>query len=822
MFALPMDLELLYPERLWLIPILLLILLFFTLKTYVPINETNPNALKRAKKRRKAARAMMFLSRSLMIIALVIAIASPSMTITKKVSGSPSLNILVDRSRSTEVFDLDFVDGLNTRLGEQLATSLTEIGKGIKPRVGSDILANLEENGNLLLITDGHTDYGAEFNDVMTYANALNCSVSAVQLNPIRAETAIRVEGPTKVVSGLETSFNVLLSNTKSSNVHVEVQVDDQTVLVEDTEGNELEFTKTFEEGTHQIIAKITNEDHFSENNIFYKTVRVVEKPEIFLVGSDNSPMGQVLNELYDIKRGSALPEDLSGYYAIVLDNVADLDTKGLDSFLDDGNGLLAVGGKDSYEFAQYSEMMRFLPVIPGLGNIEAKPDLNAVVIVDISSKDERAVAKAFAIDILDQFKPNDNVGLVAFAQEAFVMSQMSRMFQKDVPELKDELRKLGYRCSLNNRYVCSRFDLAFDLAIKQFRGVRGRKYIFLLSDGMFGPSNRDPPWTLINTLNEDNIQVIPVVTIPVTKDLLSRFQDVDNLVVYKSGYNFMKSISDKTSQDEYGGTIIKPTPKALPQIAIITGKRQLDAEEGDEDKGLFVFDTSHFITKGVELSARLFGSNQVVPKSNGKLLVSTADGFPILIVGYYGLGRVASLATDNGQSWSPELFADKENSELVSRTMNWAIGDPERKKESYVMITDGRIGGKVTVMVKSPAPPDADNIVFEKNGATYTGTVWPSEVGVHELLGQKFSVNHDIELAYLGMRPDMYELVSRTGGKIFKADSPGEIVEHVKEMANRRIREKSELRWPFIAFVLCLLLIEIITRRIVEYRNAR
>ncbi|MFH1409040.1 MAG: glutamine amidotransferase, partial [Nanoarchaeota archaeon] len=579
--------------------------------------------------------------------------------------------------------------------------------------------------------------------------------------------------------------------------------------------------TRSFSEGTHTMVAELLGDDLFSENNKFYKTIRVVDKPKISLVGARNSPLGQVVEELYDVDWSTTLPDDLSSYYTVILDGVGDTDTDAITDFLDEGNGLVVFGGQNSFELGPSTELMSILPVYPGRGDIKAKPDLNAVILADISSSDERAVAKAYTIDVLDQFKQNDNLGVVAFAQEAFVVSQLSRVFQKDMPQLKDEIKKLGYRCSVDSRYVCSRFDLGFDLAIKQLSGVGGKKYIFLLTDGRFGPANRNPPWTLINELRAQNIQVIPVVTIPVTKDLLERFHTIDNLVLWKSGLNFMEVLSERTSIDEYGGTVIKPTENALPQVAIITGKRQLDAENGQTDKGLFVFDSSHFITRDVGLTAKLYGNNQVVPRSSGKLLVSTADGMPILVVGYYGLGRVAVMATDNGQSWAPELFKDKDNSELVSKTVNWAIADPERKKESYVLISDSRIDQQTEITVKSPAPPTFGNLIFEKSGEIYTGTFTPEEIGFQEILSQRFAVNYDVELTKFGVRSDMGELMARTGGKVFIDADPDQIEKEVRQQAVRLITEKTVWRWPLIAFALGLLLLEIIVRRLIQYKNA-
>ena len=104
-----------------------------------------------------------------------------------------------------------------------------------------------------------------------------------------------------------------------------------------------------------------------------------------------------------------------------------------------------------------------------------------------------------------------------------------------------------------------------------------------------------------------------------------------------------------------------------------------VDEEEKEKGKmGLTVLNANHFITEDFEPKATIYGFNQVVPKTTGRLLVTTSTGEPVLTIWRLGLGRVASWATDDGSNWAGETLG-KYNSRLHSRVFNWAIGDPDR-----------------------------------------------------------------------------------------------------------------------------------------------
>jgi hypothetical protein len=231
----------------------------------------------------------------------------------------------------------------------------------------------------------------------------------------------------------------------------------------------------------------------------------------------------------------------------------------------------------------------------------------------------------------------------------------------------------------------------------------------------------------------------------------------------------------------------------------------------------LVILNKNHFITENFEPSATLFGFNQVSPKGAARLLATTSTGEPVLTVWRLGLGRVAALSVDDGSKWAGSLLG-KGNSRLIARTMNWAIGDPERKSESFIDAKDTRLNEPAEITVKSKVPPDAPNVVFYKiDEDTYTGSIVPSQVGFQEVAGAVFAVNYETEFEDLGLNPELEKIVGSTGGKIFDPGDIDGMVEHAKTKAKRVINSREYVRWPFILLAVVVFLVEIFIRRLVR-----
>jgi len=198
-------------------------------------------------------------------------------------------------------------------------------------------------------------------------------------------------------------------------------------------------------------------------------------------------------------------------------------------------------------------------------------------------------------------------------------------------------------------------------------------------------------------------------------------------------------------------------------------------------------------------------------------LLATTSTGEPVLTVWRLGLGRVGAFSVDDGTKWAGSLLG-KPNSRLIARTMNWAIGDPERKSVSFVDARDTRLNEPAEITVKSSVPPEAPNVVFYKiDEDTYSGSVIPSQLGFQSVAGALFAVNYETEFEGLGLNSELEKIAGSTGGRVFMPDDIDGIVEHAKTKAKRVINSRDYVRWPFISLAIILFLLEIFIRRIVR-----
>jgi len=231
----------------------------------------------------------------------------------------------------------------------------------------------------------------------------------------------------------------------------------------------------------------------------------------------------------------------------------------------------------------------------------------------------------------------------------------------------------------------------------------------------------------------------------------------------------------------------------------------------------LVVLNKNHFITENFEPNVTLYGFNQVSPKGAGRLLATTSTGEPVLTIWRLGLGRVGAFSVDDGSKWAGSMLGSG-NSRLIARTMNWAIGDPERKSASFIDAKDTRINEPAEITVRSSVPPDAANVVFYKiDEDTYTGSIVPTSVGFQQVAGAVFAVNYETEFENLGLNPELDKIVGSTGGRIFDANDVDGIVEHAKTKAKRTINARDYVRWPFVLLAIVIFLVEIFIRRIVR-----
>jgi len=779
-----------YPWVVFVIIPLFFVLWFIIKKKFVRFDEAISS-------RKRPLQFWLLWSRTLVFLFLLVAVASPYAMMQTTIKGDPFVKVLVDNSTSFSLFDTSKVNRIKKQLEKEIGVQVAFAGTAYSSAIGDAVLDNMKENENLLLITDGNNNVGSDLGDVALYANRLNATINSLLLSPDKNDASVKVFGPSKTVAGIDNQFRIEVDKVgKLTEVKVVVTVDGETVLDETTGESVLTFSKQLTDGYHEIVANIRTKDHFSQNNVFYKTVKVVPKPNILFLTEKSSPLVQLLKQLYNVTVANSLNKDLSAYSAVLVNDFAvkKLNDKVTDltSYISEGNGLVVVGGKNSYDLGNYkdSRFETLLPVYvatPG----KSKGDQNIVVVVDVSGstsqttyKDYKGidVQKAIALDIIKDLKFDNKLAVVAFNTNAYEIDSMSYVSEKT--DLEETVRTLT-----NGGGTLA--ETAFIMANQILRNTKGNKNIIFISDGV---TQRITP--ALEAAKNAGANGIKIYTVGVGKTTNEDF--MKKAAFYGTGIYF------KITQAE--------------KIKILFGDE--DDDTGGKDFGVVLLNENHFITRGLDVPATIKGYNTITPKSSANLLITTSGADPLLTVWRFGLGRVAALSTDDGSVWAGSLLS-RDSSKLISRTINYAVGDPDRNNKNFVDISDTHLNQSTVLTVRSEKMPVSAGMTFyKKSEDMFESAITPSSLGFQDILGAKFAVNYNVEFGDVGMNKELKNIVESTNGRTFVEDQVDEIIETIKANSVRTINKKRYVQWPFILIALFIFLLEVAYRTIARNKE--
>lgn len=761
------------------IPLAMIFLFFFIRHTFVKGSE------------KKKLRWYVILTRFLIVTILIIALSAPY-TVTKTTEQKQSnVNILLDKSKSMSLFQDDsdiLINKINSLT--DLNVNLITIGSDYNSPIGNALLNNMIGNDNILLLSDGNSNRGKDLQDVLSFASTINSTVNIVELNPKNNDASIAITGSKYVLSGLSNPFYIEIDAVGTVNYNAVVKLDGK--IIKEFSGKEStieELELSLKEGNHKLEAELITTDHNQENNIFYKTITVLEKPRVLYVSSQISPMDNIFKEIYDLDVKPSIPNNLDQYFGVIINDqpasVLESQTQKLTNYVLEGNGLMVIGGSKSYDLGSYdsSQFQTLLPTKVGVGEIENVTDLNIVLIIDISVSsgiETEAgtvvnIEKAQAINVFNQLHPKDYLGVVAFNKEAHIISELRRVEQQvDTPAKISKLQNQG------GTYM----ETGLIEAEKMLENAAGNKNVIIISDGK--TKNPSQVSTIAQRLKKKGITVFTVGVGPATDE-----EYMDALAIVGGGTYFKTSSLDK--------------------LSIVFGKeRSVDKKEWM----LVPFNQQHFIMNGVDLNAKIYGFNQVVPKATAQMLVSTDSGNPILTTWRFGLGRVVSLTTDGGNKWGGNMLKEG-NSVVISRAANWAVGDPRRKESLRLSISDGKLYEDLDFTMYSEKVPTLKGVdLVQKDVNLYTGTIKPDSTGFFQIENEEFAINYPREYQELGLNSDLESIVQITGGTILNVNDPEEIVEKIKKDNQREIEDKNYFRHFYLPLVIIIYLIEILLRR--------
>lgn len=726
-------------------------------------------------------RVFLFVSRLVIVGLLVTAAAQPYTVQTKVTDGDPRVEILVDRSDSMAVYP-DTVSQLSEGIErEGVPVEVTSIASGSDSRIGDAVASNVEENASMLLVSDGQVTGGQSLAEAGDLARSVDAVVHAVNVSAEASEKVVRVEGPSKASLGVENTFNVVLDgvNVGESASRVTVYIDGQQAASRNfQEDGSFEVTHSFDTtGVHTMQVTLSGGDTYEENNVYYKTVRVVEKPRVLYVSGGRRPFFDVVNQLYRVNHVQSVPGNLDQYYAVVLQDVpaSEIGNIGaLQEYVIDGNGLVVVGGPNSYESGGYqnSAVADMLPVEIG----ESTRTSSVVIVIDVSGSTERAmsVQKQLALDVIDQMGDDNRVGVVAFNQNAYRVQGLAPLGETR-GELENRIRRLS---SSGATFISAGLKGAQDLL-----GNSGN--VILISDGIANDEQK-----AVTTAQQLGVQGFNVITVGVgqrtNEDLMSRLAE-------EGGGMFIRADQTSRLRVLFGGSDRQPT-----------------------GSGFTVVDSGHFITQGVEFESTPAETNQVTVRGGSDYLVAAQQG-PAVTAGRYGLGRVVSI-TAYGSDGTLGGLLSSPDSLVLSRSVNWAIGDPQRKESDLLTVEDTRVGEPTRAVYRGGSRPSFGGLEFSRSGEEeYTALFVPSSRGIQSLGNARYAVNYPREYGGIGVSPELQNVVGVTGGQFFEAGEAAAIAEAVISRATRERQVREEWDWLALLLGLLLYLGEVTVRRVRE-----
>ncbi|MDD4651600.1 MAG: glutamine amidotransferase [Methanothrix sp.] len=752
----------------------------------------------------RRAKGKLFAASRLLVFCLIIAAAAnPYFVELHTVSSQkPSITILDDQTGSMGIFD----PLVASRIVKYVDAPLRTFSGDTTP-LGDRIVQYSLPGSSLLLVSDGYSNAGRSLEDALALARASNTTTFAISLAPQRDDAGVEISGTNTAVLGGDYPFKVLVRSSRGYQGPLSVFADDKLIYSDTIVANNsasIKISHSFlETGNHIIRASIAPDEQPINDN-YQKAVYVVPKPQVLLVSSTNSPLAIELNDLYKLTLVSDLPDGLDGYKAVVLDDIkysTHLDE--LKSYVREGGGLVVVGGEDSYENGNYrnSSLEEILPVRSMPSIFEGGKTLIFVMDISFSLLTTRTAdgtplldyEKSLALELLKSPHFQDyKVGLIVFGTKAYDVQDPIPLRRAETV-LRERIMSLA-PTGTENSYLDSGLQLARDML--NVSGGQGE--LMILSDGNLY-NYPEVVTRSIDLLRQMNVSA-RLVQVQAFPGATGRF----NYIAAQTGSDYSAFVYPDS---------LTTTMQQQPELTA-------PEESSPSGYAVGIVNKDHYITADLDLNTTVTGFNDVTPRAGAQRLAAMPDGKPVLTVWRYGLGRVAALTVDDGSAWAGNLYASP-SSQLISATLNWAVGDP-RPQEDRIEADDGWTGTPLSVTINSPARPSFPEADVEKVGDNrYVATFVPNSSGIYYIGNYGLAVNYPLEYRNIGVNLDFSRMIMANGGKVFSEDEAREkLVVEASRVSQRTLQERISRRDILLLIALLIFLTEIIYRKMDEVRR--
>jgi|APHM01.1.fsa_nt_gi hypothetical protein len=600
-------------------------------------------------------------------------------------------------------------------------------------------------------------------------------------------ENSVAVSGPDTAVPDTDTEFRVSVESTTKGSPKPSVRVDGEEVDIQDTESGYLFSHKFEEEGYHRIQASIPSDDVYQDNNRFYKTVKVIERPEVLVIG-EKGELSSAASRFFDLTYRDSLPEDLSDFYSVILKEK--ISSQRLESYVSSGNGLVYTG-EGAIDIlpvreAEIESETQNPKILVGIdsseGALEGSRGWGSCQ-VGKSIKESKILAQSI-VTSLSEKRPSSILGVFAYNNSVYSFGE-----PRALSNTRYSNKLLGSR-GIGAIPVCG---TAYQVnAIRKASDIMGSSpgNIILVTDGTV------PPDGGIYAPGDEE-RVSSAITDPLYRqnalqEARKLGSDIELSVVAvgdHSGNNgFLEDLADAGGGEFYSS-----------KEQFFRLEKNLQGGGGSDLKGITVGENDHFITRSLSgLGLSVTELDQVKEKPSAEVLLETSSNRPFLTTWRYGLGRVASFS---GGSRDLKRVVSRAP-DVASRTLSWSVGDPQRKQERYISVESGRYGEKVSLVASYAADG------FVRSGPdTYRASTRPESLGFHRFLGASFGYNYRKEVQELGYdTAAMRRISSMTGGEILKPRELSDLREQARTKVSTAATYTSVTPWILVVTMVVFL----------------
>lgn len=698
----------------------------------------------------------------LIAIILIVAAAGPQMTMESSSSSDPQLTILKDSSESSSLINEE-------EYSEEDVDIVYRSVNSDRDDFSAQVKSSTSAGENVLFVSDFQTN----INNLPDYFRENNISSNVLRTD-IKDENAVRIEGPEKTVIGAENQFEVKISSTTANKTNLLVGRENQTIYSgEPPHKFEISFD---EEGYHKLWARTESQDEFSENNEYYKTIRVREKPNVASVGPSGD-MEKQLDEFYNIENHDALPEDLEKFDNILLKEA--VDSRDLENYLVEGGGLVYTGKDYSpgYLPVEQSEQdsTTDAPVVVLLMDISQNMGCPAGDGFECGSgddlqnptQDQIGMSIRIAYEIVENLPENSRVSLMPYADKAYSQGiEKPRLLGTHRTQILEDISSIGPVSEP------AYHDRALIAANSRLSNIDTNGNVVMISNGKIPPAVPFPGEARNTALNEASIMNGRLVAIGVDSGYQSPPEE---------GKEFLTELAERSD----GGFYLDGKEDDL--------QLTFDAGGGSSDvQPLAVTDSSHFITRDYNIQASVPQIDTTEVKPTASEIVSTGDGRPFLTTWRYGVGRVASFSGDN-----QDLNALMEESPgLVGRTFSWT----NRNEEREIWVEGDRAGDEFLVVSRQ----ERENFT-RKSENHYEKELNPNSTGFYSEENITYSKNYRPEIERVGYNEDALPEVT-VDGRVYNEDELDEFFDNL-ESKTQESAESRDLRPHSLILALLLYL---------------